>query len=126
MAYTNGDSNTTPTPDIPTHCKAGVVINEGEDFTVEVQDVPVPEPGPDEVLIRLNCTGICASDVHYMKGDLGHAKMSDHNVRSAGHEGAGVVVKIGSQVTSWKVGDRAGIKPIWSVCNQCEHCWNGR
>lgn len=52
--------------EIPKTGKAGVVVNEGPDFRVEVQDVPVPEPKDDELLIRLNATGLCMSDVHFM------------------------------------------------------------
>ncbi|KAJ5469251.1 hypothetical protein N7539_008869 [Penicillium diatomitis] len=54
--------------EIPTHCKAGVVVNEGPGFHVEVQDVPVPEPGPDDILVRLNFTGLCYTDIHTAKG----------------------------------------------------------
>ncbi|KAK4983654.1 hypothetical protein LTR50_007083 [Elasticomyces elasticus] len=88
--------------EIPKTCKAGCVIDEGPNFRVEVQDVPVPEPGPNQVLLRLNATGICYSDLHYMLNDLGFGPMSQFGVRSAGHEGAGVVVKVGSNVTTWK------------------------
>ena len=83
-------------------------------------------PGPDEVLIKLNCTGICASDLHYMVGDLGGPPMSHFGVRSPGHEGAGVIVKLGSHVKNWRIGQRAGIKPAWSTCQSCELCWSGR
>ena len=51
--------------------------------------------------------------------------MQDFNVYSPGHEGAGVIVKLGSQVKGWKVGDRAGVKPMWDVCHNCEQCWTG-
>ena len=64
-------------------------------------DSRVPEPlaeihrGPDDLLVRLNCTGLCMSDVHYMLKDLGIGReMEDFRVRSPGHEGAGVVVKV--------------------------------
>ncbi|KAJ9603817.1 hypothetical protein H2200_012003 [Cladophialophora chaetospira] len=93
--------------DIPTHCIAGVVVNEGPDFHLEVTQVPVPEPGPHEVLIKLNATGLCMSDVHYMLNDIGTPSMSSFQTRSPGHEGAGVIVKVGSDVTSLKVGQRA-------------------
>ncbi|KAL2009907.1 hypothetical protein VTN00DRAFT_5714 [Thermoascus crustaceus] len=111
-------------PEIPKTCKAGVVINEGPDFTVRVEEVPVPEPGPDEVLLKLNITGLCYSDIHYMLHDLGTSKMSDCGVRSPGHEGAGVVVKVGSNVKNVKVGDRGGVKPIWGTCGSCQMCWD--
>ncbi|OAL06037.1 GroES-like protein [Phaeosphaeriaceae sp. SRC1lsM3a] len=114
------------TYDIPKTCKAGVVVNEGPDFKLEVEDVPVPEPGANDVLIKLNATGICYSDIHYMLNDLPIPAMSVFGVRSPGHEGAGVVVAIGSNVTNWKVGDRAGIKPAYDACFNCELCWTGK
>ncbi|CAG8193843.1 unnamed protein product [Penicillium olsonii] len=112
--------------EIPTHCKAGVVVNEGPSFHLEVQMVPVPEPGPDDILIRLNYTGICSSDIHMMQGDLGLPPMSSFGVRSPGHEGVGVVVKLGSNVKNFQLGDRAGLKPIMDTCGSCVHCWDDK
>jgi propanol-preferring alcohol dehydrogenase len=129
MAQIQSTSSGSPhTNEIPKMCKAGVVVNEGPNFHVEVTMVPVPEPKPDELLIRLSCTGVCYSDIHYMSGDLGRPPMSSYGIRSAGHEGAGVIVKLGSNVkeSEWKVGDRVGIKPMWYVCGKCEVCWEGR
>lgn len=60
-------TDTAPTFDIPKTCKAGVVVNEGPDFYVDVQDVEVPTPGPEEVLIKLNATGLCMSDIHFSR-----------------------------------------------------------
>ena len=82
--------------------------------------------GSNDVLIKLNATGICYSDIHYMLNDLPIPKMSVFGVRSPGHEGAGVIVKVGSNVTNWKVGDRAGIKPAYDACFNCELCWTGK
>ncbi|KAI9699539.1 MAG: hypothetical protein M1820_007170 [Bogoriella megaspora] len=112
--------------DIPKECKAGVVVNEGPNFHVEIQMVPVPEPGPDEVLIRLNATGLCYSDIHYMMGDLPAPPMSSFGCRSPGHEGAGIVVAKGANVKNFKLGDRAGLKPIWDTCGACELCWHDK
>ncbi|KMP07192.1 hypothetical protein DIZ76_016981 [Coccidioides immitis] len=115
-----------PQFEIPKTCKAGVVHNEGPEFVLKVEDVSVPEPGPDEVLIKLNITGLCYSDIHFMLGDLGGPTMAGNNVRSPGHEGAGVVVKVGSNVKGWRVGDRAGVKPMWDTCGACELCWGDK
>ncbi|KAL2841865.1 glycosyl hydrolase family 76-domain-containing protein [Aspergillus pseudoustus] len=114
-----------PLYDIPTHCKAGVIENAGPEFRVKVELVPVPEPGPSDILIKLNVTGLCQSDVHYMLDDLG-ISMSTFGVRSPGHEGAGVVVKMGENVRNWKLGDRAGIKPMMDTCGTCAHCWSDK
>ncbi|KAK3720451.1 hypothetical protein LTR37_003864 [Vermiconidia calcicola] len=112
--------------EVPKKGKAGVVVNEGADFRVEVQEVDIPEIKDDELLVRLNCTGLCMSDIHFMANDWALPPMSAFGVRCAGHEGAGVVVKVGNAVKDWKVGDRAGIKPLSDVCHNCEECWNGR
>lgn len=65
---------------------------------------------PNEVLIKLNATGICHSDIHFMLNDWALPKMSTFGTRCAGHEGAGVIVKVGSDVKRLKVGMRAGYK----------------
>ncbi|QDS75420.1 hypothetical protein FKW77_003319 [Venturia effusa] len=116
----------TPTFDIPKQCKGGVVHNEGPDFELKVEMVDVPEPGPNDVLLRLNATGICFTDIHFMLNDLTPVPMSFFGVKSPGHEGAGVVVKIGANVKNFKVGDRAGIKPMLDTCGSCELCWDGK
>ncbi|KAL4804157.1 glycosyl hydrolase family 76-domain-containing protein [Aspergillus unguis] len=116
----------TSTYDIPSHCKAGIVEDVGPNFKVKVVDVPVPEPGPDDVLIKLNVTGLCQSDLHYMLDDLGPLSMSTFGVRSPGHEGAGVVVQKGANVKTFNLGDRAGIKPLMDTCGTCPSCWSDK
>ncbi|KAF2270171.1 alcohol dehydrogenase 1 [Lojkania enalia] len=108
--------------EIPKECKAGVVVDEGPDFRVEVRMVPVPEIKPNEVLIKLNATGICHSDLHFMQNDWALPKMSALGTQCAGHEGAGIIVKVGSEVKNLKVGMRAGYKPIWDTCGACSLC----
>jgi len=78
------------------------------------------------VLLKLNATGLCMSDVHFMMNDWAVPPMSTFGVTCPGHEGAGVVVKVGANVKNWKVGDRGGVKPLWDVCGSCELCWNGK
>ncbi|KAI9810915.1 MAG: hypothetical protein M1827_005774 [Pycnora praestabilis] len=126
MASNGSDGASQKTYYIPKECKAGVCVKEGPNFEVKVEMVPVPEPGPDEVLLKLNTTGICFSDLHYMIGDIGLPPMSRFGVRSPGHEGAGVVVKVGANVKDWKVGDRGGVKPVWNTCGACELCWGDK
>lgn len=62
------------------------------------------------MLIKLNATGICHSDLHFMLNDWALPKMSDLGTKCAGHEGAGVIVKVGDQVKTLKPGMRAGYK----------------
>jgi threonine dehydrogenase-like Zn-dependent dehydrogenase len=66
--------------------------------------------GPTDVLIKLNATGICHSDLHFMLNDWALPKMSDLGTRCAGHEGSGIIVKVGDQVKNLKPGMRAGYK----------------
>ncbi|KAF1958800.1 hypothetical protein CC80DRAFT_490589 [Byssothecium circinans] len=63
-----------------------------------------------------------------MLHDLPIPPMSAFSVRSAGHEGAGVVVALGSNVSTsqWEIGDRVGIKPAYDACLNCELCWSGK
>ncbi|EEU35540.1 uncharacterized protein NECHADRAFT_55526 [Fusarium vanettenii 77-13-4] len=107
---------------IPTTCRAAVVENEGADFSIKIDDVKVPKPGPGEVLVRLRTSGLCYSDLHYMLNDTAAPRMSSFGVTTAGHEGCGVVVEVGPQVDNFNIGDRAGVKPIWSTCGTCELC----
>lgn len=81
--------------------------------------------GPNDLLLKLNATGLCMSDVHFMMNDWAVPPMSTFGTRCAGHEGAGVVAKVGENVQGWNVGDRAGLKPLYDVCGQCEQCYNG-
>jgi propanol-preferring alcohol dehydrogenase len=76
-----------------------------------LHDVPVPAPGPDEVLIRVRAAGMCHSDV----GELDEPSWAvtiTLNPITLGHEIAGDVVSAGSQVTEWRVGDRVGVCPL--------------
>lgn len=61
-----------------------------------------------------------------MLNDWALPKMSEFGVRCAGHEGAGVIVKVGERVRKYKVGQRAGYKPIQDTCGVCEHCKAGK
>ncbi|XP_023579838.1 sorbitol dehydrogenase [Octodon degus] len=77
---------------------------------LRLENYPIPEPGPNEVLVRMHSVGICGSDVHYWQ----HGRIGDFVVRKPmvlGHEAAGTVVKVGSSVTHLKPGDRVAIEP---------------
>jgi hypothetical protein len=74
-----------------------------------------PIAGPEDVLVKMNATGVCHSDLHYMMNDWGLGPMSQHSTKCAGHEGAGVIVKVGRNVRNLKVGQRAGFKPVANV-----------
>ncbi|ROW00988.1 hypothetical protein VSDG_02723 [Cytospora chrysosperma] len=121
-----GDAREYPEFKIPKEGLAGVVKNEGPNFEVEVKMVPVPEIGPEDVLIKLNATGLCLTDVHFMQADWILPPMSTFGTCCPGHEGAGVIVKVGERVKTLKVGQRAGIKPVFDCCHTCPQCKMGQ
>ena len=81
--------------------------------------VPVRTPGPDEVLINIKYSGVCHTDLHAVLGDW---PIPTKTPLIGGHEGAGVVVALGSQVTDIQVGDHAGIKWLHGSCLSCSYC----
>lgn len=94
---------------------------------VHPQPVLTIQPtGPEDVLIKLNATGLCLTDVHFMQEDWDLPSMSFFGAICPGHEGAGVIVKIGDRVKTLKVGQRAGVKPIFDCCHTCDQCRVGR
>lgn len=111
--------------DFPKTQKAAIKQGSGDSSTIVVQDVPVQQPGPDQILVKIIYSGLCASDKSLLH-DEWEFKMTSQTNGIAGHEGAGVVVAVGSNVQDlWQVGNRAGIKWIASVCRKCEFCTNG-
>jgi D-arabinose 1-dehydrogenase-like Zn-dependent alcohol dehydrogenase len=86
-----------------------------------VQDVPVPEPGPGKVLIRVGAAGICASDLHMIDGILPDFPM-EHV--TPGHEGAGTIARVGPAVPFWQEGQRV-VLLAGSSCGVCRHCVSG-
>ncbi|XP_068615176.1 sorbitol dehydrogenase [Brachionichthys hirsutus] len=99
-----------------------VVLHSRGDLRLETRSVP--EPGPDEALLRIHSVGICGSDVHYWQhGSIGDFVLTKPMV--LGHEASGRVVKVGSAVKHLKVGDRVAIEP--GVPRQAdEFCKTGR
>ena len=82
-----------------------------------LDEVPTPEPGPNEVLIKVRASGLCYTDVHQTRGEF-----PVQFPRTLGHEPVGEVVAIGSGVTARKVGDRVGVPWVQSSCGRCEWC----
>ena len=87
----------------------------------QVKDVPQPQPGPGQVLVKMHASGICYTDVHQT---LGH--FPGPFPRILGHEPVGEIVAVAGDVTTRKVGDRVGSAWIQSTCGRCEWCQRGR
>jgi propanol-preferring alcohol dehydrogenase len=84
--------------------------------------IPVPKPGPDEVLIQVKYSGVCHTDLHAMKGDWPLKRKMPF---VGGHEGAGVVVAKGELVKDIEIGEHAGIKWLNGSCLSCIYCMQG-
>jgi propanol-preferring alcohol dehydrogenase len=89
---------------------------------LEIQDLPIPEPGPDQVLVRMETSGLCHTDIHAAHGDW-PVKPTPPFV--PGHEGIGVIEQVGSDVTSRAVGDRVAIAWLGYACGECRYCIGG-
>lgn len=100
--------------------KAAVVESFGKPLVVK--EVPVPEPGPGQVLVKVVATGVCHTDLHAADGDW---PVQPTLPFTPGHEGAGNVVALGPGVTHLKEGDRVGIAWLHSACGHCEFCLAG-
>jgi len=98
--------------------KAAVLVEAGK--PLEIEDLTVSKPGPHEVLIRTAACGLCHSDLHFMDGAYPHAMPC-----VPGHEAAGIVEMVGSEVRTVKVGD-AVVTCLSSFCGHCEFCVTGR
>ena len=87
---------------------------------LRIEDVVVADPGPREVLVRTAACGVCRSDLHFVDGIYPHALPT-----VPGHEAAGVVIAIGSDVARLKVGDHV-VSFFTAFCGSCEFCVSGR
>lgn len=97
------------------------VVNEFHQ-KLEVKELPIPQVGHGEVLVRVKTCGVCHTDLHAAHGDW---PVKPKLPLIPGHEGVGVVEKLGEGVTSLKIGDRVGIPWLFSACGECEYCLTG-
>lgn len=105
---------------IPRTMQAAVVEKFGEPLVV--REVPVPEPGPGQALVEIMASGVCHTDLHAADGDW---PVKPTLPFTPGHEGAGVVVALGSGITHLKEGDRVGIAWLHNACGHCDFCLSG-
>ena len=105
---------------IPRTMQAAVVEKFGEPLVV--REVPVPEPGPGQALVKIIASGVCHTDLHAADGDW---PVKPTLPFTPGHEGAGVVIALGPGVTHLKEGDRVGLAWLHSACGYCEFCLSG-
>lgn len=89
---------------------------------LRIEEHEMPKVGPKDVLIQVKACGVCGTDVHIYEGDKGAAEVTPPTI--LGHEFAGIVTEVGSEVKAYKPGDRVCIDPN-CYCGACEACRNG-
>ena len=99
--------------------KAAVVHSFDSPLTIE--DVPVPQPGPEQVLVRIEAAGLCHTDIHAARGEW-PVKPSPPFI--PGHEGVGIVEEVGPNVRNLRPGDRV-VVPSTVGCGHCSYCRAG-
>jgi len=100
--------------------KAAIVRQFGKPLVI--QDVPVPQPGPGEVLVKVKACGVCHTDLHAASGDWPVKPVPPF---IPGHEVAGIVAALGAGVKNLKVGDAVGVAWLHDACMSCEYCETG-
>ncbi len=85
---------------------------------LEAREVPVPAPGPDQVLIKVGACGVCRTDLHVADGDLAEPKLP----LILGHEIVGRVVACGDRAGSLATGQRVGVPWLGRTCGHCSYC----
>ncbi|KOU58219.1 alcohol dehydrogenase [Streptomyces sp. MMG1533] len=100
--------------------KAAVVRAFGEPLVIEER--PDPVPGPGQVLVRVEASGLCHTDIHAAHGDW---PVKPTLPLIPGHEGVGIVEELGAGVTRLAVGRRVAVPWLGWACGHCEHCLSG-
>jgi alcohol dehydrogenase, propanol-preferring len=89
---------------------------------LEIREVPIPEPGPGQVLIRMRASGVCHTDIHAANGDW-PVKPAPPFI--PGHEGVGIITGLGPGAGLHRVGERVSIAWLGSACGHCGYCVSG-
>lgn len=100
------------------------LVKHPDEMGLRLSELPVPEPGPDDVLIRVHATGICGTDLHIFEWD----HWASENIpapMTVGHEFSGTIEAVGSSVSGFEIGELVGAEGH-VVCNKCRNCLAGR
>jgi len=101
--------------------QAAVVEAFGEPLVIKA--LPIPTPGPGQILVKTEACGVCHTDLHAANGDW---PLKPGLPFTPGHEGIGIVVALGTGVTAVKEGERVGVPWLYSACGHCEFCLTAR
>ena len=100
--------------------KAAVLHEFGQ--PLQIEEVDIPTPGAGEIVVKMQASGVCHTDLHAIEGDW-PVKPSPPFI--PGHEGVGLITAVGEGVTHVKEGDRVGVPWLYSACGHCTHCLGG-
>src|SRR5207248_8356895 len=100
--------------------RAAVVPGFGQPLVIE--DRPVPQPGPGQVVVRMEASGLCHTDIHAANGDW---PVTPTVPFIPGHEGVGIVTALGDGVTSPQIGQRVAVPWLGYACGTCRYCLTG-
>jgi propanol-preferring alcohol dehydrogenase len=89
---------------------------------LRVAEVPVPEPGEGQLLLRVHCCAVCRTDLHVVDGELPHPRLP----LIPGHQIVGIVQKISERADGFTVGDRVGVPWLGWTDGECRYCLSGR
>jgi alcohol dehydrogenase, propanol-preferring len=89
---------------------------------LELEEVPIPTAGPEQVVVRVEASGLCHTDIHAAHGDW---PIKPTPPFTPGHEGVGIVEQIGRGVTEVVLGDRVAIPWLGYACGTCDYCVSG-
>ncbi|NAS25991.1 alcohol dehydrogenase catalytic domain-containing protein [Herbidospora sp. NEAU-GS84] len=93
------------------------------DKPIVVTETPVPEPGPGRVLIQIEASGLCHTDIHAARGEW---PIKPRLPFVPGHEGVGIIRELGAGVTGRQVGERVAVPWLGSACGTCAYCVSGQ
>ncbi|MEO0928495.1 MAG: zinc-dependent alcohol dehydrogenase family protein [Cyanobacteria bacterium J06643_13] len=89
---------------------------------LQLQELPIPKPQPEQVLLKVHVCGICRTDLHVVDGELDKPKLP----LILGHQIVGTVVETGTKANKYPIGTRVGVPWLGHTCNCCRYCLTGK
>jgi alcohol dehydrogenase, propanol-preferring len=88
---------------------------------LELREIPIPQPGPKQVLIKISACAVCRTDLHVVDGELPSPKLP----LVLGHQIVGHITQLGAQVKTLQIGERVGVPWLGGSCGVCDYCRSG-
>ncbi|MGF1541599.1 MAG: zinc-dependent alcohol dehydrogenase family protein [Pleurocapsa sp.] len=98
------------------------IIFDGVGQKLRADEIPIPQPQPQQVLLKVSVCGICRTDLHIVDGELAHPKLP----LILGHQIIGTVVATGNKASKFTIGSRVGVPWLGHTCNCCRYCLSGK